>query len=89
MALLCRQKKAASHGVTCNCKTHLKGPTLAGELSRAGYQTHLVGKLHMIPFRKLYGFMSADMTDPPVRRGSDGINDWTGDLARLSQLTQI
>lgn len=65
-------RSAAAHGVFCNYHTHLPFPTLPGELSRAGYQTHLVGKLHMHPFRKLCGFMSADMADQPVREGSDG-----------------
>jgi arylsulfatase A-like enzyme len=30
--------------------------TLAGELSRAGYQSEMVGKLHLFPNRKRYGF---------------------------------
>src|SRR5689334_6408865 len=30
--------------------------TLAGELSRAGYQTEMIGKLHLWPERKRYGF---------------------------------
>jgi arylsulfatase A-like enzyme len=30
--------------------------TLAGELTRAGYQTEMVGKLHLFPLRKRYGF---------------------------------
>jgi arylsulfatase A-like enzyme len=34
-------------------------------LSKAGYQTHLVGKLHLWPKRKLYGFHSADWSDGP------------------------
>lgn len=65
-------KKASSHGVFCNYPTRLEGTTLPEALSKAGYQTHLVGKLHLHPFRKLYGFMSADMADNPVREDSDG-----------------
>ncbi|MFW5830470.1 MAG: sulfatase-like hydrolase/transferase, partial [Planctomycetota bacterium] len=53
------------HGVYCNYDTILNGPTLPGELSKAGYQTHLCGKLHLFPQRKLYGFMSADWADAP------------------------
>src|SRR5689334_21776970 len=30
--------------------------TLAGELSRAGYQSEMIGKLHLHPHRKRYGF---------------------------------
>lgn len=46
-----------------NYHTELEGPTLPEELSKEGYQTHLVGKLHFWPLRKLYGFMSADWSD--------------------------
>lgn len=60
--------KAASHGVFMNYDTHLDLPTLPGELTRAGYQTHLCGKLHLYPSRKLYGFMSADWADSPTQR---------------------
>lgn len=58
-------KKPSSHGVLMNYDTWLDGPTLPGELSRAGYQTHLVGKLHLWPHRKLYGFDSEDWSDSP------------------------
>ena len=58
-------KKPRSHGVFMNYHTWLDGPTLPGELSRAGYQTHLVGKLHLWPLRKLYGFDSAEWADSP------------------------
>jgi arylsulfatase A-like enzyme len=56
-------QKPSTHGVTRNFDTELKAPTLPGELSKAGYQTHLVGKLHLYPRRKLYGFGSSDWAD--------------------------
>ena len=59
-------QKAASHGVFMNHHSDLDGPTLADELSKSGYQTHLVGKLHLYPCRKLYGFNSADWADSPT-----------------------
>jgi arylsulfatase len=62
-------RKPASHGVLMNYDTSLDGPTLPGELSRSGYQTHLVGKLHLWPHRKLYGFDSADWSDGPCQGG--------------------
>jgi len=72
-------KKPSSHGVTMNYATRLDGPTLPGELSHAGYQTHLVGKLHLHPARKLYGFDSADWSDSPRPRGD---NDYQRFLRR-------
>ncbi len=57
------------HGVMMNHNALLEGPTLPGELARAGYQTHLVGKLHLWPHRKLYGFCSADWSDGPGHGG--------------------
>ena len=58
-------QKASSHGVFMNHHLPLSGPTLPGELAKAGYQTHLVGKLHLSPPRKLYGFCSSDWADSP------------------------
>ncbi|MCK6470775.1 MAG: arylsulfatase [Planctomycetes bacterium] len=40
--------------------------TIPGELSKAGYQTHLVGKLHLYPLRKRYGFHSMTHSDGPL-----------------------
>ncbi|WP_050811666.1 sulfatase-like hydrolase/transferase [Pelagibacterium halotolerans] len=59
--------RPARHGVTMNYDTPLTLPTLPGELARAGYQTHLAGKLHLHPARKLYGFNSADWADSPAQ----------------------
>ncbi len=56
---------AFHHGVMMNHHTRLEGETLPGALAGAGYQTHLVGKLHLWPHRKLYGFCSADWSDAP------------------------
>lgn len=57
----------AHHGVTMNYDTRLDLPTMPGELARAGYQTHLCGKLHLYPIRALHGFMSADWADSPAQ----------------------
>jgi arylsulfatase A-like enzyme len=37
--------------------------TLAGQLRDAGYQTHLVGKLHLQPQRRRYGFQTMELAD--------------------------
>ena len=58
-------QKASSHGVFMNHHAPLDGSTLPGELAKEGYQTHLVGKLHLSPPRKLYGFNSSDWSDSP------------------------
>ncbi|TDE03096.1 arylsulfatase [Jiangella asiatica] len=55
--------------------------TLAGELSRAGYQTQLIGKLHFMPYRKRYGFDHMELADGsrkasgPVPQPNDYV-DW-------------
>jgi choline-sulfatase len=64
-------QRPATHGVVMNAHTQLEGPTLPGELARAGYQTHLAGKLHFWPKRALYGFMSADWSDGHHGQGDD------------------
>lgn len=46
--------------------------TLAGELSAAGYQTEMIGKLHLMPARKRYGFDHLQLAD--ATRGDD--NDY-------------
>ncbi len=74
-------QKPASHGVMMNYATRLDGPTLPGELSKAGYQTHLVGKLHLHPARKLYGFDSAEWADGPHPR-APGAGDYGRFLER-------
>jgi arylsulfatase len=73
-------QRPASHGVLMNYDTRLDGPTLPGELSKTGYQTHLAGKLHLWPYRKLYGFMSADWSDGPHH--CDGDDDYARFLRR-------
>ncbi|MEO6964374.1 MAG: sulfatase-like hydrolase/transferase [Acidobacteriaceae bacterium] len=70
-------RSEAKHGVLTNYDTWMDGPTLPGELSRAGYQSHLVGKLHLWPQRKLYGFDSADWADGPHR------SPWVSDYDRF------
>lgn len=61
-------RSAASHGVVHNAlDIPLEGPWLAEELSQAGYQTHLVGKLHLFPRRKRYGFDSSHWADAAKR----------------------
>ena len=51
--------------------------TLAGELSRAGYQTEMVGKLHLWPNRKRYGFDHMLLADGTRGKDNDYL-DWLG-----------
>ena len=58
-------QRPATHGLVMNGWAPLPAPTLPGVLSAAGYQTHLVGKLHFSPTRVRYGFQSMDWSDGP------------------------
>ncbi len=58
-------KTTHGHGVYINYDTHMDCPTLPGCFAEAGYQTHLAGKIHLWPQRKLYGFHSSDWADGP------------------------
>ena len=49
--------------------------TLAGELSRAGYQTEMIGKLHLSPLRKRYGFDHMQLADGTRGKENDYV-DW-------------
>ena len=46
--------------------------TLAGELAKGGYETRLVGKLHLQPRRKRFGFDHMSLAD-----GIGGETDYT------------
>jgi arylsulfatase A-like enzyme len=48
--------------------------TLPAELSRAGYETEMVGKLHLFPRRKLYGFHHIRLAEGTNRGDQD--NDY-------------
>ena len=56
--------------------------SLPGELSRAGYQTQLVGKLHMYPHRKRYGFDNMVWADS--QRDNNDYAEWLGDNGATS-----
>lgn len=43
--------------------------TMAGELARVGYQTEMVGKLHLFPYRKRYGFDHMMLSDSTHESG--------------------
>jgi len=49
--------------------------TLAGELSAAGYETRLVGKLHLQPQRRRYGFDAMELADG-VGGSNNDYADW-------------
>ena len=45
------------------------GCTMAGELTRQGYQTHCVGKMHVYPARNSMGFSSVELHDGYLHYG--------------------
>ncbi len=66
----------AVHGVLGNHNTEWSPPhTLAGDLRAAGYQTYLVGKLHLYPSRKRFGFDHMVLSNSPRGRDNDYV-DW-------------
>lgn len=65
-------QRPATQGTFMNYHTVLRGPTLPGELGKAGYQTHLCGKTHLWPERTHYGFDSMDWADSGMCRGHYG-----------------
>jgi len=58
---------------------------LAGELSRAGYQTEMIGKLHLWPLRKRFGFDHMQLAD--ATRGAD--NDYVDWLRSQHGRTEV
>ncbi|GMV83639.1 MAG: arylsulfatase [Planctomycetota bacterium] len=57
--------------------------TLAGELAQAGYQTHLIGKLHLQPNRRRFGFQSSAWSDAPhPMHHHEGLDDYQRFLVR-------
>jgi len=61
--------------------------TLAGELTKLGYQTHLVGKVHLQPTRKRYGFERLELSD--ATRGDEANNEYVAWLRRTHGLTDV
>ena len=59
--------------------------TLAGELSRAGYQTEMIGKLHLTPIRKCYSFDHMQLAD--ATRGDH--NDYVEWLQQYHQRNEV
>lgn len=58
-------RKPANHGMLANGSAPIPWPTLPGELQKAGYQTHLVGKSHWGPPPEELGFESMNCDSNP------------------------
>ena len=66
----------ATHGVVGFEDAEWNPPhTLAGELSAAGYQTEMIGKMHLHPKRKRYGFDHVQLAESTRGAVNDYI-DW-------------
>ena len=57
--------RPSTHRVLSNIDLEFFLPTLPEALRAAGYQTHVVGKMHLFPKRKRYGFDSMVWSDGP------------------------
>lgn len=57
----------AAHGMVGMAGHNWNPPhTLAGELNKAGYHTYLIGKLHLQPKGKRFGFDHQQLSDAPL-----------------------
>ena len=52
--------------------------TMAGELRKAGYETRMIGKLHLQPRRRRYGFDAMELADGMSGEDNDYV-DWLRD----------
>ena len=49
--------------------------TLAGELGKAGYETRMIGKIHLFPHRRRFGFDAMELADSTRGKDNDYL-DW-------------
>jgi arylsulfatase len=76
----------AAHGVLTNYTQPWDPPhTLAGELRKADYQTEMVGKLHLSPARKRFGFDHLVLANSPRGRENDYV-EWLAQRGALAPL---
>ena len=74
----------ATHGVLTNhSQAWDPAHTLAGDLRGAGYQTYMVGKLHLHPSRKRFGFDHLVLANSPRGRDNDYV-DWLAGFGALA-----
>ena len=69
-------RKPSNHGVLVNHNQPLPWPTLAGELKKSGYQTHLIGKSHWGPSPLDVGFDSMTHAGGPRSPGPGSDNEY-------------